>query len=114
MSPASSHCPLRAASFVWPLVSVNETIQVAAYVGALERLRNQPISASEYAQILAASEHRQVPAVLRDLEMPAAAHLPIVRLWTAKLARDPKLSFEMIQAVAALREGAASPTSATS
>lgn len=86
----------------------------AAYVGALERLRGRPLSASEYAQILAAAERRQVAAALRNLEMPAAAHLPIMRQWTAKLARDPRLSFEMIQAVAALREGATGPAPATS
>lgn len=80
-----------------------------AYVGALERLRDRPISAREYAQILAASERRQVPAALLQMEMPAAAHMPVVRLWTGKLARDPKLSFEMIQAVAALREGPDDP-----
>jgi len=77
----------------------------AAYVGALERLRDRPISAPEYARILAASERRQVPAALREMELPEAAHMPIVRVWTGKLARDPKLSFEMIRAVADLREG---------
>jgi hypothetical protein len=86
----------------------------AAYVGALERLRGRPLSAAEYARILAAGERRHVIAVLGDLEMPAAAHLPIVRQWTAKLARDPRLSFEMIQAVAAIREGAAGSAPATS
>lgn len=78
----------------------------AAYVGALERLRGRPIVAAEYAQIISAGDHRRVAAVLQGLEMPAAAHLPIARLWTAKLACDARLSLEMIQAVAALREGA--------
>ncbi len=77
-----------------------------AYVGALERLRGRPITAAEYAQIISAGDHRRVAAVLQGLEMPAAAHLPIARLWTVKLARDARLSLEMIQAVAALREGA--------
>ncbi|WP_437977177.1 DUF2169 domain-containing protein [Sorangium sp. So ce295] len=84
-----------------------------AYVGALERLRERPLSVPEYARILAAGGRRQVVETLHDLEMPEAAHLPIVRLWTARLARDPKLSIEMIQAVAALRERAASPATTT-
>ncbi|KYF73429.1 hypothetical protein BE11_19920 [Sorangium cellulosum] len=85
-----------------------------AYVGALERLRERPISVPDYARILAAGGRRQVVETLHDLELPAAAHLPIVRLWTAKLARDPRLSLEMIQAVAALREGAANSATTTS
>jgi hypothetical protein len=75
-----------------------------AYVRALERLRERPISATEYARVLSAMERRQVAGALREMEMPATAQLPIVRLWTAKLARDPKLSFEMLQALASLRE----------
>ncbi|EYF02223.1 Hypothetical protein CAP_7295 [Chondromyces apiculatus DSM 436] len=83
-----------------------------AYVGALERLRGRPLSAPEYARLLATTDRKQLPPTLQELEMPAAAHLPIVRLWTGKLARDPKLSFEMIQAVAALRGGTPGSTPA--
>lgn len=77
-----------------------------AYVGALERLRGRPITASEYAQIVSAGDRRRVVSLLQSLEMPAAAHLPIARQWTVKLARDAGLSLEMIQVVAALRENA--------
>jgi hypothetical protein len=81
----------------------------AAYVGKLENLRNKELTASEYGRIAGAGGYQQVALVLRELEMPPEAHLPIVRQWTMKLARNPKLSAEMMQSMMAARDSSSKP-----
>ena len=81
----------------------------AAYVASLERLRGREIAVLEYAKIVSAGEHRRVLAVLGDQGLPASSHLPIVRVWTGRLARDPRLSIELIHAVTGLQGSAPLP-----
>lgn len=84
----------------------------AAYVTRLESLRG-PIQPAEYARILRGIEAGTSSEVLRELDIPAAALMRIVRLWTAKLARDPKLSMELMKSMAASREGTEEESAAT-
>ncbi len=81
----------------------------AAYVGKLEQLRDKEITTTEYARIAGAGGHARVVDVLREMDMPAEAHLPIVRQWTAKLARNRKLSAELTQLMLSARGGADKP-----
>lgn len=71
-----------------------------AYVAQVEKFRG-PITLAEYARILAALDRGRTDAVLDALRIQRPALLPIVRLWTRKVAKDMRLADE---ATAAIRE----------
>lgn len=62
----------------------------AAYVAKVEAFRG-PIQLEEYARIVVALERSQAVEVLCELKIHRAALMPIVRLWTRKVAKDMKL-----------------------
>lgn len=62
----------------------------AAYVAKVEEFRG-PIQLEEYARIVVALERGQAVEVLCELKIHRAALMPIVRLWTRKVAKDMKL-----------------------
>jgi hypothetical protein len=84
----------------------------AAYVARLEVLRG-PIQPAEYARILGGIQSGTSADVLRALDIPGPALMRIVRLWTAKLAREPKLSIDLMKSLTAAREPADNDGAAT-
>jgi hypothetical protein len=64
-----------------------------AYVAAVEGFRGA-ITLEEYARIVIGLERKTANLVLDDLGIQRAALMRIVRLWTKKVAKDPKLAAE--------------------
>jgi hypothetical protein len=64
-----------------------------AYVAEVERFRGV-ITLTEYTQIVIGMERGRVNQVLDELKIQRAAFPRIVRLWTKKVAKDPKLTGE--------------------
>lgn len=81
------------------------TVADRAYVEAVETFRG-PITIAEYARIAIALERGRAYAVLDELRIQRPALMRIVRLWTRKVARDPRLGKEARTLLAALRAGA--------
>jgi hypothetical protein len=73
-----------------------------AYVAAVEGFRG-PITAAEYARILAGMPRGRANQVLDDLRIQRPALMPIIRVWTQKVAADAKLVDEVGAALAAAR-----------
>ncbi|WP_438032037.1 DUF2169 domain-containing protein [Sorangium sp. So ce204] len=73
-----------------------------AYVAAVERFRG-PIAAPEYVRLAVAQERGQAGEALDALRIQRPALMPILRLWTKKVARDGKLVREVTAMLAALR-----------
>ena len=70
----------------------------AAYVKRVEGFRG-PITANDYAKLLVAMERGRVDATLNDLRIQRPALMPIVRVWTKKMAADAKVGKEAAQAL---------------
>ncbi|KYF75951.1 hypothetical protein BE17_53100 [Sorangium cellulosum] len=73
-----------------------------AYVAAVEGFRG-PIAAPEYARLAVAQERGQAGDALDALRIQRPALMPILRLWTKKVARDGKLVREVTAMLTALR-----------
>lgn len=74
----------------------------AAYVAKVEGFRG-PITIEEYARIAVGLERGQANDVLDGLRIQRPALLPIVRLWTRKVAKDMKLGDAATQALRVAR-----------
>jgi len=74
----------------------------SVYVASVERFRG-PISLPEYARIAVALERGQANEALDALKIQRAALMPIVRVWTKRVAGDPKLASQTMAHLAALR-----------
>jgi hypothetical protein len=75
-----------------------------AYIGQIESERG-PVSIKEYARIAVAMENGTVEEALTALGLPRRSAMPIRRMWTQKVFKDPKLAAQVRQAVLAEREG---------
>ncbi|HVY46243.1 MAG TPA: hypothetical protein VHB21_10210, partial [Minicystis sp.] len=74
-----------------------------AYVARLEEERG-PISAEEYARVVAAVERGDAAATMRELGLPAAALIRLERVWLRKVVDDPKLGKAVSRALKAARD----------
>ena len=74
----------------------------SAYVAAVEGFRG-PITPAEYARIVVSLERKEGKDVLDALAIQRPAGMIIIRLWTKKVATDPRLFSEVSAARAALR-----------
>lgn len=74
----------------------------SAYVAAVEGFRG-PITPAEYARIVMSLERKEGKEVLDELKIQRPAGMIIIRLWTRKVAADPRLFSEVRAARAALR-----------
>jgi hypothetical protein len=74
----------------------------AAYVARVEGFRG-PIKLEEYARIVTGLERGQANGVLDSLRIQQPALMPIVRLWTRKVAQDMKLGDAATLAIRAAR-----------
>jgi hypothetical protein len=74
----------------------------AVYVARVEAFRG-PIELQEYAQIVVGLERGNAPEVLAALKIQRPALMPIVRLWTRKVAKDMKLGDAANDVLRALR-----------
>ncbi|MCC6554754.1 MAG: DUF2169 domain-containing protein [Polyangiaceae bacterium] len=66
-----------------------------AYVGAVEGFRGR-ITLQDYVHITTAIERGQADAALDELRIQRPALMPIVRLWTKRVASDPELAGEVM------------------
>jgi hypothetical protein len=74
----------------------------SAYVAAVEGFRG-PITPAEYARIVVSLERKEGKETLDALRIQRPAGMIIIRLWTRKVAADPRLFSEVSAARAALR-----------
>jgi hypothetical protein len=79
-----------------------QSVYDSAYVAAVEGFRG-PITPAEYARIVASLERKEGKEVLDELKIQRPAGMIIIRLWTRKVAADPRLFSEVSAARAALR-----------
>ena len=77
----------------------------AAYVARVEGFRG-PITVEQYARIVAALERGKAAETLDELHIQRPALLPIVRLWTRKVARDMLLGDAATKALRQARRDA--------
>lgn len=73
-----------------------------AYVAAVESFRG-PILDSEYARIVVGMERRQSKETLDALKIQRPALMPILRLWTKRVASNAKLARSVIDQLSHLR-----------
>jgi hypothetical protein len=73
-----------------------------AYLAAVERFRG-PITVGEYARVLVGLERGTAGEVLDALSIQRPALMPLVRVWTRKVAADGRLSDEATALLASLR-----------
>ena len=74
-----------------------------AHVAAVEGFRGQPITVQEYARIVIAAERGTSDELLDDLRIQRPALMPIVRLWTKKIATEPRLAGEAVSLLSRAR-----------
>lgn len=74
----------------------------AAYVARVERFRGV-ITLEEYARILVALDRGRTEETLDTLKIQRPALMPIVRLWTKKVAKDSKLAAKVSDALRAVQ-----------
>lgn len=77
----------------------------AAHVAAVEGFRKKPITVQEFARIVIAAERGTSSESLDELRIQRPALMPIVRLWTKKVAADPELAGEAVSLLARARTG---------
>ncbi len=74
-----------------------------AYLAAVERFRG-PITLAEYARVVIAIERGGADPTLEKLAIQRPALMPLLRVWTKKVATDPRLADESHALFATLRE----------
>jgi hypothetical protein len=74
----------------------------AAYLAAVEGFRG-PITANDYARVVVGLERGTANEVLDDLAIQRPALMPIVRVWTKKVAADGRLADEVGALLGTLR-----------
>lgn len=74
-----------------------------AYLAAVEGFRG-PITLAEFGRVVVALERGGAETVLADLAIQRPALMPLVRVWTRKVATDPRLADESATLLATLRD----------
>lgn len=74
-----------------------------AYVAAVERLRGSPITLDDYARLTQGASRGRAEEALDALRIQRPALMPVIRLWTRRVAADPKLAKDLVAVVAAAK-----------
>ncbi|MEP7121746.1 MAG: DUF2169 domain-containing protein [Byssovorax sp.] len=74
-----------------------------AYLAAVEGFRG-PITLAEFGRVVVGLERGGAETVLADLAIQGPAMMPLLRVWTKKVATDPRLADESATLLATLRD----------